>query len=312
MKRGVRGAGAKTTRAAEPARPPHAGMAPASRMRAPRAAQRTPEAPATAGAPLVSFISDFGHSDWFVGVVHGVLLEICPRARIVDLTHDIPPGLIERASFVIEAACPDLPPGTVNLAVVDPGVGTGRRALAVRARGQRFVGPDNGILDWALSDPDAEVRSLTEERWFRHPVSRTFHGRDVFAPVAAHLAGGAPLDAFGPRIADAVRLPRPAAAPVDGNLMGRVMFVDRFGNALTNLTAASLAAAFPGVPEERLEVRIGMRTLNGLARSYGDAPIGTLVAIIGSSGRLEIAQVGGDAATRFGLGEGDPIIVSAG
>ena len=268
--------------------------------------------PQAQNAPLVSFISDFGHSDWFVGVVHGVVLEICPPARIVDLSHDIPPGLIERASFVIEAACPDLPAGTVNLAVVDPGVGTARRALAVRARRQLFVGPDNGILEWALSDPEAEVRTLTEERWFRRPVSRTFHGRDVFAPVAAHLAGGTPLDAFGPRITDPVRLSRPAAEPVDGDLVGRVMFVDRFGNVLTNLTAASLAHAFPGVPEEKLEVRVGSRSLRGLARSYGDAPIGTLVAIIGSSGRLEVAQVGGAAATRFGLGEGDPIIVSAG
>ena len=261
--------------------------------------------------PLVSFVSDFGYEDWFVGVVHGVVLEICPRARIVDLTHEIPPGQIERAAFVLEAAGPDLPAGTVHLAVVDPGVGTARRALAVRARGQLFVGPDNGILEWALSDPAAEAHSLTQERWFRHPVSRTFHGRDVFAPVAAHLASGAPLEAFGPRIPDPMRLPRPPLHAQDGELVGRVMFVDRFGNALTNLTASALSDAFPGAPEETLEVRIGSRSIRGLARSYGDAPIGTLVAIIGSSGRLEIAQVGGSAAITFGLGEGDPVLVSA-
>jgi S-adenosylmethionine hydrolase len=261
--------------------------------------------------PLISFVSDFGRSDWFVGVVHGVLLEICPRARIVDLTHEIPPGLVDRAAFILEAASPDLPAGTVNLAVVDPGVGTTRRALAVKARGQYFVGPDNGILEWALSARDAEVRALAEERWFRHPVSRTFHGRDVFAPVAAHLALGVSLDEFGPRVTDPVRTSRAPLIVQDGDLAGCVMFVDRFGNALTNLTAAALAAAFPGVAEEALEVRIGSRTIRGLARSYGDAAIGTLVAIVGSSGRLEIAQVGGDAATRFGLGEGDPIIVSA-
>jgi S-adenosylmethionine hydrolase len=263
-----------------------------------------------ADAPLVTFTSDFGHQDWFVGVVHGVVLEICPRARIVDLTHSIPPALVERAAFVLEAACPDLPAGTVNLAVVDPGVGTERRALAVRAHGQLFVGPDNGILEWALSDREAEVRTLTDERWFRHPVSRTFHGRDVFAPVAAHLACGVPLESFGPRLADPVRLARPAPCATDGELSGCIMLVDRFGNALTNLTAAALAAAFPGVPEESLRVHAGSREIRGLARSYGDAPIGTLVAIIGSSGRLEIAQVGGDAASRFGLGEGDPIVVS--
>ena len=271
-----------------------------------------PQSPASPPPqPLVTFTSDFGHEDWFVGVVHGVVHEICPQAPIVDLTHGIAPGQVERASFVLEAACPDFPAGAVHLAVVDPGVGTARHALAVRARGQLFVGPDNGILEWALSDPDAEVRALTEERWFRHPVSRTFHGRDVFAPVAAHLACGQPLASFGPPLADPVRTPRPPARLVDGELAGCVVFVDRFGNALTNLTAATLSAAFAGLPEEALVVRIGSRSIRGLARSYGDAPIGTLLAIIGSSGRLEIAQVGGDAATRFGLGDRDPVMVSA-
>jgi len=272
-------------------------------------AQSRKAVPATP-QPLVTFTSDFGHEDWFVGVVHGVVHEICPPARIVDLTHAIPPGDVGRASFVLEAACPDFPPGTVHLAVVDPGVGTARHALAVRARGQLFVGPDNGILEWALSDPDAEVRALTEDHWFRHPVSRTFHGRDVFAPVAAHLACGRPLESFGPALADPVRAPRPAVRALDGGLAGCVVFVDRFGNALTNLTAEALAAAFRGVPEETIVVRIGSRSIRGLARSYGDAPIGTLLAIVGSSGRLEIAQVGGNAATRFGFGEGDPVVVA--
>ena len=304
MKRAARGAGAKSVDPTPTPQPAAPGARPAA------AAERAPE-PDAAAAPLVSFVSDFGYSDWFVGVVHGVVLEICPRARIVDLTHEVPPGQVDRASFVIEAACPDLPAGAVNLAVVDPGVGTTRRALAVRARGQFFVGPDNGILEWALSDPNAEVRNLTEERWFRQPVSRTFHGRDVFAPVAAHIACGTPLEAFGPRITDPLRQPRPPARTENGELTGCVMFVDRFGNALTNLTTAALAAAFPDAAEESLEVRLGGRVIRGLARSYGDAPIGTLVAIIGSSGRLEIAQVGGDAATRFGLGDGDPVVVSA-
>ena len=291
-----------------PARTPARWLQRPARAPEPKAGAPLPSATAR---PLITFTSDFGHEDWFVGVVHGVVHEICPPARIVDLTHGVPPGQVERASFVLEAACPDFPADTVHLAVVDPGVGTARRALTVRARGQLFVGPDNGILEWPLSDPAAEVRTLTEERWFRHPVSRTFHGRDVFAPVAAHLACGVPLASFGPLLADPVRTPRPAVRLRDGELAGCVMFVDRFGNALTNLTAASLAAAFEGVPEEALVVRIGSRSIPGLARSYGDAPIGTLVAIIGSSGRLEIAQVGGDAATRFGFGSGDRVVVTA-
>jgi S-adenosylmethionine hydrolase len=259
--------------------------------------------------PLITFTSDFGHEDWFVGVVHGVLYGICPKARIVDITHAIEPGDIERAAFTLEASSPDFPAGTVHLAVVDPGVGTGRRALAVKARDQLFVGPDNGILEWALADPDARSHGLMEERYFRHPVSRTFHGRDVFAPVAAHLACGVPIESFGPLIADPVRLPRAATVHADGNLTGQIMFIDRFGNALTNITAEKLLRTFPGVPESSLAVTIGSKRILGIARSYGDARLGTLVALVGSSGRLEIAQVGGHAATRFGFGEGDRVWV---
>src|SRR5215470_16562827 len=136
--------------------------------------------------PIITFLSDFGTNDWFVGVVHGVLHATHPAAHLVDLSHAIPPGMVTRAAFVLEAAAPDFPAGTVHLVVVDPGVGTERRAVAVHARGQHFVGPDNGVLEWALADPEAIVHQLTEPRFFRSPVSRTFHGRDVFAPVAAH------------------------------------------------------------------------------------------------------------------------------
>ena len=260
--------------------------------------------------PIITFTSDFGRSDWFVGVVHGVIHGLCPGARVVDLTHDIPPGHVQRAAFVVEVAAGDFPAGAVHLAVVDPGVGTARRAIAVQARGQWFVGPDNGVLEWGLSDPRAEVHALTESRYFRSPVSRTFHARDVFAPVAAHLACGEPIGRFGPRIKDAVRLERPIPRPVDGRLVGRVMFVDHFGNALTNLSEQDLSDAFPKVPEARLLILVPGRALRGIARAYGDSKAGTLLAIMGSSGRLEIAQVGGDAAARLGLGEGDEVGVA--
>jgi S-adenosyl-L-methionine hydrolase (adenosine-forming) len=259
--------------------------------------------------PLITFTSDFGLDDWFVGVVHGVLHARCPEARVVDLTHALPPGHIGRGAFVLEAACPDFPPGTVHLAVVDPGVGTLRRALAVAAHGQFFVGPDNGLLEWALADPDAAVHALEEPRFFRHPLSRTFHGRDVFAPVAAHIACGAALSTLGPQISDPVRLDRPTPVCRDGALAGAVMFIDRFGNALTNIAERDLERAFAATPHERLEVVVGERRIHGLSRSYGDAPVGTLLAILGSSGRLEIAQVGGHCAERLGIGEGDWVVV---
>ena len=260
-------------------------------------------------APIITFLSDFGYDDWFVGVVHGVLHAVCPESRIVDVTHAIPPGNVLRAAFVLEAAAPDFPPGTVHLAVVDPGVGTDRLALGVAARGQLFVGPDNGLLDWALTDPEVRVHALTDPRYFRSPVSRTFHGRDVFAPVAAHLGRGEALERMGPRITDPIRLPVVAPRRRDGELVGHVAFVDRFGNALTNLTERDLSDGFPTVPGSQLEVLALGRVIHGLSRSYGDAPVGTVLAIIGSSGRLEVAQVGGDASERLGLGEGDEVRV---
>jgi hypothetical protein len=259
--------------------------------------------------PIITFVSDFGLADWFVGVVHGVLHDVCPEARIVDLSHEVAPGNVAHAAFVLGAAAPDFPPGTVHLAVVDPGVGTSRRPLAVGARGQSFVGPDNGLLEWALSGPDAEARELVEERFFRKPVSRTFHGRDVFAPVAAHLARGERLAAFGPRVPEPVRLALPAPRRADGELVGRVVLIDRFGNAVTDVTEDDLSDCFPMVPPSRLEVRVVSRVIKGLSRSYGEASVGTLLAVIGSTGRLEIAQVGGDASERLGLGEGDAIRV---
>lgn len=260
---------------------------------------------------IITFISDFGYEDWFVGVVHGVLHGVCPDARVVDLNHAGEPGHIERAAFILEASSADFPPDTVHLAVVDPGVGTSRRALAARAHGQYFVGPDNGLLEWAFTDPDAAVHSLTAERFFRTPVSRTFHGRDVFAPVAGHLACGVPLEDFGPAIRNPVRLSGHAAAVVAGELRGCITFIDRFGNALTNITRDALGHAFPGLPDHRLETEAGGRVIPGVASSYGDAPIGTLVVVMGSSGRLEVAQVGGHAAMRFGFGEGDAVVVRA-
>lgn len=262
--------------------------------------------------PIITFTSDFGLEDWFVGVVHGVVHAVCPEARVVDLTHDIPPGHVQRAAFVLEAAAHDFPADTVHLAVVDPEVGTDRRALVVHARGQCFVGPDNGLLEWALADPEARVHAVTERRFFRQPVSRTFHARDVFAPVAAHLAHGEKPARFGARITDPVRLARPVPRRADGRLVGRVMFVDHFGNALTNLTEQDLSDAFPMVPEGSLQVVVAGRVLGGLARAYGNSKVGTLLAIVGSSGRLEIAQVGGNASNRLGLGEGDEVAVRAG
>jgi len=260
--------------------------------------------------PIVTFTSDFGTTDWFVGVVHGVVHELCGDARIVDLTHEIPPGDVDAGAFVLEAAAPDFPPGTVHLAVIDPGVGTSRLALAVAARGQWFVGPDNGLLEWALCAPGARTYALTDASFFRHPVSRTFHGRDVFAAIAAHLACGVPIERFGPPVARPIRRERTVPhLAADGSLTGRIVYLDRFGNALTDLTTAWLDRAFNGVEGSELIVDVLDRHIDGIRGSYGEAKIGALVALLGSSGRLEIAEVGGNASHRFGIGVRDLVRV---
>lgn len=259
--------------------------------------------------PLVTFTSDFGLDDWFVGVVHGVIVERCPDARVVDITHAIPPGDIQRAVFVLGAAARDFPAGTVHLVVVDPGVGTTRAPLAVRAHGQYFVGPDNGVLETALADAGAEVRVITNAELFRRPVSDTFHGRDVFAPVAASLAHGLPFAEVGKPMAGALRHVSPRPVRRDGELHGVVMFVDRFGNLITNIVPKDLESAFPGAPAGQFEVHAGGRDIRGLQHTYGDAPLGAIIALEGSSGRIEIAQVGGAASHRLGLTVGDEIHV---
>ena len=258
--------------------------------------------------PIVTLLTDFGSRDGYVGAMKGVILSRCPDATLVDLAHEIAPGDVAGAGFALAAAAPHFPPGTVHVAVVDPGVGTARRGLALALGGQLFVGPDNGIFGVALDDaPDAplEARSLENATLWRAPVSAVFHGRDVFAPVAAHLASGGALEAVGPALArDAlVRLAASEPEGSGGALRGRIVHVDRFGNLLTNVRLAPGAAA-------RGAVEIAGRTLAVVA-TYGDAPSGALVALVGSTGRLEIAVNGGSAAGVLGASVGGVLLFRA-
>jgi S-adenosylmethionine hydrolase len=279
--------------------------------------------------PLVTFTTDFGLDDWFVGVMHAVVHERCPECRIVDLTHQVPPGDIERAAFVLEAAIPDIHGPAVHVVVVDPGVGTGRRAIVVRARGSLFVAPDNGVLEWALAGPQAETREITAHRLFREPVSRTFHGRDVFAPIAARLAtGGAEaFTAVGRGLGVPARLEPVHAGAVDrshadlvaeiargSRLATRVAHVDRFGNVILHLRGNALLAWLGDAAARDLVMRAHgaggakVTVVRGLAETYAGArPAGQPFALIGSSGLLEIALAGGHAALTLGLAPGDAV-----
>jgi hypothetical protein len=254
---------------------------------------------------LITLTTDFGESDWFVGTMKGVILAINPRITLVDITHGIPAGDVWAGAFALRESCRCFPPGTIHVAVVDPGVGSERRAVAVRTRDQIFVAPDNGLLALALATQTIRgIRQLSNPRWFRHPVSRTFHGRDIFAPVAAHLSRGLRWSELGEAGADYVRLRWPEPVARRGVVLGEIVYLDRFGNGITNLDAPTLGGAVTaGI------VRLGRRMVGPVQTCYASVAPGAAVAVIGSSGLLEIAVNGGSAAQRFRLRVGDPVSV---
>lgn len=251
--------------------------------------------------PIITLTTDFGLRDPFVGIMKGVVLGICPDARLVDLTHDVAPQDVEGAALALEQAVDFFPAGTIHLAVVDPGVGSARRALAVEAGGRVFVGPDNGLFSFVFARPAWTAVSIEAPEYRRPELSRTFHGRDIFAPAAAHLARGVALNRLGPRFSDPVRISRRECRWEGDVLIGEVIGADRFGNLMTNVTADALGAE---ADRRGWEFFVGDRRVGPLAARYSAIPDGQLGAIIGSSGRLEIFARNGDAARRLGLRRG--------
>jgi len=242
--------------------------------------------------PIITLLTDFGTVDGYVGEMKGVLLSAAPDAEIVDITHDIPPQDVERGRLTLARVWRRFPPGTIHLVVVDPGVGSARDAIAVSSEGFYLVGPDNGVLSPALLAASARVVSL--------PVSRhaaaTFHGRDVFAPAAAALARGERLDAIGVEAGNPIvrRTPEPTRR-ADGAIEGEVIFVDRFGNAVTNLIGARGGT-----------IEVGGLSID-LRRTYAEVDTGRPLALVGSTGLVEIAVRGGDAARTLGLERGSVV-----
>ena len=236
----------------------------------------------------------------------GVILGIAPRATIVDITHEIPTGNIRAGAFALAASYRFFPKGTVHLAVVDPGVGSERSAIAVQTASHFFVGPDNGVLSFALAKEKIKtVRRIKNESYFSQPISTTFHGRDVFSPVAARLSKGLPAVKLGPEANDFVRLPWPKPRTSRNQIHGEIIYVDRFGNAITNVEGESLS----GRQHAAYDVFVGRRRLCGAGEFYQAVPAGKPVAIVGSSGFLEIAVNSESAAQRFGLRIGDAVTV---
>jgi len=247
---------------------------------------------------VVVFLTDFGLADWYVAAMKGSLLSRAPESTLVDLSHAVPPGDLAHADFLLEQTWRWYPTESVFVVVVDPGVGTGRRPIAVRAAERMFIGPDNGVLTSAIEEQDAEVRVIDPARVETVALSATFHARDLFAPAAAALAEGASFASVGDMIHDAVRLPRARPSLNGDQAEAHVVYVDRFGNAITDLRETELRQ---WLGERALHVRAGTAEIDGLSRTYGDAPVGTPMALIGSTGRLEIAVAEGHAGTRLGL-----------
>jgi S-adenosylmethionine hydrolase len=250
--------------------------------------------------PVITLTTDFGEESYYPGALRGVLLSRCPDAILADITHHAPSFSPLAGAFVLSQACPRFPEGTVHLAVIDPGVGGTRRGLLVASGGHRFVGPDNGLFTPFLDG--ARVYALPDGG---EAASPTFHGRDLFAPAAARLAGGEDPAELGVPVSDPVRLPFPRPSRAGSDIRGEVLLVDRFGNLVTSIRAEDMEPA----TGPALLARVNGRRIGGLSRTYADAPPGTLILLIGSSGHLEVAVVQGNAAERLGARCGDRIVV---
>lgn len=260
----------------------------------------------------ISLLTDFGLRDPYVGIMKAVIASRAPAASVIDLSHSVSPQDVTEAAFFIASSFPYFPVDTVHVIVVDPGVGSGRAVVAMRAAGHFFLAPDNGVLTRIMENASIEeIVRVENEGYFLHPVSRTFHGRDIFAPVAAAVAEGLQLAELGPLIgaADAVRIRLPGPSLTEkGCLKGEVIAVDGFGNLITNLDEESLARVSAGKDPSALSVEIGESFIQGLSSSYRAVPEGGLLAIIGSRGYLEISVNQGDAGRHLNCGKRTTVV----
>lgn len=258
--------------------------------------------------PIITLLTDFGLRDTFIGVMKGVILSISPNVQIVDLTHEIPPQRVVDGALAIAGAAQYFPAGTIHVCVVDPGVGTARRPMLAAIGDQYFIGPDNGLFSFYiektknLTTPPVYI-ALNKPRFWLPQVSNSFHGRDIFAPVAAHLANGVKLEELGDPFENPVLISIPMPQKTTDGWVGQVMQVDHFGNLVTNLTREQLN---PGVG---VNIIVKKNTINGVVDTFGSKHAGELIAMLDSSGQLAIAVVNGSAADRLGVRADEPVTI---
>jgi len=253
--------------------------------------------------PILTLTTDFGLSDHYVGTMKGVILSICPDAQIVDISHEVGAFAIDEGAYLLAQAYRYFPKKTVHVVVVDPGVGTARRPILMEAAGQFFIAPDNGVLAMIYGREKHKIRLIANEKYFVQPVSRTFHGRDIFAPVAAHIAAGVPPARMGKLIADYLR---PAMQKPERTgkrtWAGRILKIDRFGNVITNFHRDD----FPQLERSHFQMAIGPHGIEVLAHNYAECGPGELFLIWGSSGYLEVSLAQGSAAAKMKCASGAP------
>jgi S-adenosyl-L-methionine hydrolase (adenosine-forming) len=253
--------------------------------------------------PIITLSTDFGLEDPYVGVMKGVILGINPQACLVDLTHALSHHQILEAAFILNSAFAYFPQGTIHLVVVDPGVGADRRLMAIRNKDGFWVGPDNGLFSLVLKNhPEAKLFHLINQAYFLETVSHTFHGRDILAPVAAHLSRGVAPSEIGEPLTSPVILDIPAPESKDDRLLGQVLWADHFGNLITNISQQLVLSFHPG---PGLRIFIGTHIISGIHRSYAQSPPDRLLALINSGGYLEIASNLGRAADLLGFKAGE-------
>ena len=262
--------------------------------------------------PVISLMTDFGIKDGNVGVMRGVIWGICPSAQITDLSHMIQPQNIREAAYILARSVPYFPKGSIHVVVVDPGVGTARRPIAAQIGEWFYVGPDNGTITGLLERAEREgwqttFVALDQRKYWLGTISHVFHGRDIFSPVAAHLANGVPLADLGTSFDDPVRLELPRPEKTSNGWRGEVIHIDHFGSASTDIRVEDLGDAMK--EKQKITIRLNGSEINGMVDTFGDRPVGELIALIGSTGNLGIAVVNGSAVQRLGTKVGDVVEV---
>jgi S-adenosylmethionine hydrolase len=253
---------------------------------------------------VVTLTTELGLTDWFVGVIKGVLFGLNPRVQIVDISHAIAPGDIRSGAFALASSYASFPRRTIHVAVVDPGVGGPRRAIAVEAGKYIFIGPDNGVLSLAIGQEKIQsMHWLEESRYFRGAISNTFHGRDIFAPVAGHISRGVPLSRLGPTAQELLKLSWPEPRGDRNTIHGQVIYLDHFGNAITNIRWELIESW----PAQQIQIMAGRRRISEVSKAYQEVDAGSPVVVINSSGLLEIAVNRGNAAKALGLKIGSTV-----